>query len=550
MVIPAARQVLPTARGHKVRFIGTLVAGCFLSAFWFFLHFIVTRQHEVDSEIINYTGRLRFFTQHLGLIFVTESMAMDIPWNGTDRFLMSRDTQSALKQIDEVCNGLLGKQTGAELGIPEMLDEKVKVSLRKWVDETFAPLRRLVKQPPRSLSRGQLAEVVQKVNEATYAVDFVVDEASARSKSRVDLLLGISLARLILGFVWALCTGCAFGCLWIPYVQTYNRLQVVEQELKSLLRAAFDVVVPVQAEPPFEVLGCEQELGHFIGRPIASGSILTCANGQNEEQRLREFIERGHGGTSCQPASAASATGRCQQRADNRCQGCAEPCWWNLVPEPPPDQLPVAPMICSHWKRGQPETEQQTFKVDVLMVSSGSRQQAAFLAMRSASVDTGPLGSFGHESGLSLPMLLPEEGREELREVNSPLAAVVDGSGMLGGVRRGLPRSHSSTSAETMVGGARRGRPRSHSSTSVETATGGPPQGAMSPHSELEETPPPTLIGMPQMATTRGVGPARPSSQALRLMHDLQESLQSSLQMEEQLEAPSGSQTPPTFASL
>merc|ERR1719329_311251 len=78
--------------------------------------------------------------------------------------------------------------------------------------------------------------------------------------------------------------------IWNPYVATYIRLQIVEQQQQALLRASFDFLVTISSTEPFTVVCSDPFLDHMVGRPMMGESIRTLPNGTKEQQDLDELL--------------------------------------------------------------------------------------------------------------------------------------------------------------------------------------------------------------------------------------------------------------------
>jgi len=475
----------PIGRRHKLQFLCALCAGWLLSGGWFVVHFVLTRLQKADADVINYTGRLRYYTQHVGLHIVAGELLTD---KGGPGAWQANDTlHGTLRAIDDVCASLLGEPGAGEAGVPQIADAAVKASLRAWVAESLQPIQRVnsrIQDLRRSASatpgqiRAEVAAAVRLVNAATADVDRVVDLAGSAAGRRVQAVFVASVARAMCGFVWALVTACAFGKVWRPYVSMYNRLQEVEQQLNSLLRAAFDVVVPVSVSCPFKVLDRESTLSHMLGRPLEDSSMLACTQDAAEQTKMNALL-------------LAEASGGQAGRQRSLLQ--AQQCWWNLFPQAPLSQLPVAPMVQCCWQYGPQGSAQQPMKVEIFAVSKlchANGRRSTLLAARRIHAE-GETQTGGESAGW-------QPAGIEAAPAGAEVAIDILGAGRIGDAF--LAGRQQPASSE--------GQERSwHHSSSAETNLDALPQGAngsVSPHSELDNTPPPTLIG------SGGVGMGRP----------------------------------------
>jgi nitrate/nitrite-specific signal transduction histidine kinase len=265
---------------RKKRFLGALFAGSILSIGWFLIHFLLTVTHEKDSEIINNVGRLRFYTQQIGVLFLSKPYVTGL--------LDERDTFEGLQCTVDV---LLGEQTATQncaLNIPEMLDDDVKSSLRQWVshiDRLRDKYFRIV-----SLSKAEVRETISEVQRATDAIDAIVERASAAAQGRVEVIRWISIIRVITGLLWAVVVAVCFGGVYRPYVTSFKRLQVMERESRSILGAAFDAIVAVNPESPFKIITSSDQFDHLMGQAMVGKSVLSCAQSPAEEQKLLKLL--------------------------------------------------------------------------------------------------------------------------------------------------------------------------------------------------------------------------------------------------------------------
>merc|ERR1719329_1539133 len=78
--------------------------------------------------------------------------------------------------------------------------------------------------------------------------------------------------------------------IWNPYVATYIRLQIVEQQQQALLRASFDFLVTISSTEPFTVVCSDPFLDHMVGRPMMGESIRTLPNGTKEIRDSDELL--------------------------------------------------------------------------------------------------------------------------------------------------------------------------------------------------------------------------------------------------------------------
>jgi len=398
-----------------------------------------------------------------------------------------------LAQIETICTGLLREDvdSGSDVAMsgswrrgqatssfdypPEINDEVVKDALREWVSATFFPLRRAIAHAMNlrlganttdAQNRAELNRVLVLVNDGTISVDKIVDRASTEAKGRVHALFIASVTRAALGLVWALVTAFAFGKLWRPYIVTYNKLQVVEQQLDSLLRAAFDVVVPVSAVAPFNVIGKKSELRHFLGRDLPEPSILSSVGDPDEAEKLSAMI------------SQASGTQKSASQSSY---------WWQMLPMKPPGQTPVAPMIQTRWSYG-PEDQLRSLNLELFVVSlprEDCSHMSILLAVRKTCDD---------------PAVQRSEADALCEETSVPLEATVspaDGIGSITAFRpvhseaTRFPMSDSISSGDHIMRSI-------HGSSSADTNTDVLPLGgggAWTPQSEFDGTPPPTIIG-------------------------------------------------------
>lgn len=426
----------------------------------------MTQVHSLDSGIINFSGRLRFLTQHVGLI------ALQKMQSESEQQERSSELEETFQQIESTCMQLLGEigtiQSG---GAPEMLDEDVKESLRKWMNDGLVPLRRLVSA---GLDISDRSSVIAAVNSASDTVDSVVDSAEEASHGRVRVLLALSISRACVGVVWALVvTVCAFSDVWRSYIRTYNLLQAAEQQRTSLMRAAFDAVIKVQPAGPFHITEDSRELCHILGQPVQGKSLIDFAGQTEEQEKLREFFER----EIRRPARRTSPFS-------------LDLWWWNLAPGGPASDLPVAPMICTRLLCG--ERSDRELGMEILVVGSTScdfnaDKYAALLAVRV--VPCSPSSTPRRYPVAELPM--HEEASDHGRGIGQDMADV-NFFQLAIGPNRSVYTARSNT------------HPSSGTGETVRAM--GPPgvDGQLTPRSEQNDTPPPSILGMP----AEGIPPA------------------------------------------
>mmetsp|Transcript_28895 Transcript_28895/g.46510 ORF Transcript_28895/g.46510 Transcript_28895/m.46510 type:complete len:519 (-) Transcript_28895:64-1620(-) len=351
---------------RKKRFLSTLVFGSILSIGWFLIHFVLTVTHERDSEIINSTGRLRFHTQRIGVLTLSKAFLGGVS-----------DIEDAFDELHCIVDGLLGNQKTTQSCAPEMLDDDVKVFLQQWVAKHIGVLRETYSRIA-FLTAADLRESIVAVEEATQAVDTIVERASAASERRVSILAWISILRVITGLVWAVVVAACFGGVYKPYVTTFKRLQVIEQESRSLLGAAFDAVVAINPAPPFNVISSSDKFDHLVGQSMLGKSVLSCAEGPVEEEKLAKLL---------------SVAGQAGHRISSWFSYLETMCWWSLVPQMSIYHKPVASMISTSWWYGRGE-EQRSLKLEVLAVNRscvGSIEEdcPTLLVVRQACCDAG-----------------------------------------------------------------------------------------------------------------------------------------------------------------
>lgn len=471
--------------GPKVRFVFTMVIGWFLSGGWFLLHYQMTQIHSRDSEIINHTGRLRFYTQRVGVLLL-ERMVLSASGGEPDL----DEIEYTLQQMQSTCRQLLGEDTAGESkGPPEMLDTDVKESLREWITENLESLLELASG---SLEHQHARTVVSSVDSATLAVDKVVNAASEASNGRVEVLSILSISRACLGVLWAVMAVAAFSSAWRPYVRTHNQLQASEQQRKALLRAAFDVVISVYPATPFQIAEDSPELSHLLGQPVLGKSMLHFTSEADERDRLKEFLSRELELPTCSSEPSLP-----------------ERWWWNLTPHGPLCNLPVAPMIRSQWLAGA--GSDQVLHVEILVVGSadskiGRDHRVALLAVRGVALSPCPTPRRCPE--VPAPAEPPEEP-QATSSLNAPQLGFATRAASRGRTDSEGRRSHfTHVSSETQ---------------DTQVPPTGPVNmvGALTPRSEQEDTPPPTLLGMPTESSSSPAVPAggfqsrRPAQEAV-----------------------------------
>lgn len=341
-------------------------AGFSLSVFWMVLFFVLAYIHKDDQSIVNNIGRLRYLTQNIGLVLLSRRFLEESTPN---EFYAIPDTDS-FTAVYTITEGLLGISTNAS--IPELLDERVKVRLRTWNERMhWLDLQR---QRLNDLSVTEIRSIVGEVNNMTQSLDDIVDIAAQFAEGRVQGILSLSVIRAGVGLLWAGATAWTILKIWNPYVATYIRLQIVEKQQRALLRASFDVLVPMSTTEPFLVLESDPSLDHMVGRPMMGESIRILPNGSKELRDLDELL-------ACLGQDSLTMSMQTYLRRS-----------WLMaltVPRLQVSDLPVAHMIRSCWRVGGASADasrpKQELGVELMLVGrprSASDDGEALLAVR------------------------------------------------------------------------------------------------------------------------------------------------------------------------
>ncbi|CAE8617740.1 unnamed protein product [Polarella glacialis] len=258
-----------------------LFIGSFLSVFWVGLQYWLTNVHLQDTVIINSAGRLRAYTQNIGLVFLSEKYL-----NATGKDFNLSPAVDSFEIVGSICAGLLGSAEGG--AAPEFLDEEVKDQLREWLKrvhllESMRPLLQ-------SLSTEEMAALTLEVNSVTLAMDSVVEQASVYAQNRVQTLLVINISRAVTLVIWGLATMFIAVRLWNDYLVATAKLVVLTAQHGSLLKSSYDAVIQVSAKAPFDVLEASAQLDHLIGQSMAGQSILKYVPDSTEKQKLQDFL--------------------------------------------------------------------------------------------------------------------------------------------------------------------------------------------------------------------------------------------------------------------
>jgi hypothetical protein len=439
---------------------------------------------------------------------------------------------------------LLGEQAATQNcapDVPEMLDDDVKSALRRWV--AHIDRLRIKYSDVVSLSEAEVRETIGDVQLATRAVDAIVERASAAAQGRVEVIGWISVIRVITGLLWAVVVAICFGGVYRPYVTTFKRLQMIERESRSFLGAAFDAIVVVSPESPFNIITSSDQFDHLMGQAMVGKSVLSCAQGPVEEQKLLKLLD---------------TAGQSGQNISSWFSRLENICWWSLIPQMPVYHSPVASMINTSWWYGLDEA-QQSFKVEVLAinrsyVATPGKTCPTLLVVRRASCDMSPSSSQQEleimVSDAPIPVQLSSDHSLDERTENSPQTqnhctlaimnsdiAVSVGDDQMQHPPQTAYRSPQASQhrPQTVYGST-------HTGSTGSTATYEGPAGIMSPRSEGEDTPPPSIAAaMPRIETARGLPTNETVLQIEQAVHSL---AHHGLQIGS---SSSGSATPPMY---
>jgi len=309
--------------------------------FWFTLQFRLTQVHEVDSEIINAAGRLRLYTQNIG-VFLLATKCL----HGDGSQSQLNEATDSFSMIRLIGQGLLGEKSIED--IPELLDTSVKVLLREWLERSSTVFE--MRANLDTFTDGQMLTWIRDLHALTKAVDHIVVEATRFAQIRVQVLLLVQICRAVVALLWA------FGSMYVIhrlrqlYRTSHAALQEIDAQQRSLLNATFDAVVTVNTKPPFEVLLPSMQLDNIVGQPMTGTSILDCITFSEDKQKLEAFLRK----------SASKQS----------------PCFWcnwsSLLLPPKPQPVPVAPMLRTAFRGRQLDGSLLEREIEVAMVTTSS----------------------------------------------------------------------------------------------------------------------------------------------------------------------------------
>eukprot|EP00931_Biecheleriopsis_adriatica_P080347 TRINITY_DN5370_c0_g2_i1.p1 TRINITY_DN5370_c0_g2~~TRINITY_DN5370_c0_g2_i1.p1 ORF type:complete len:522 (-),score=76.58 TRINITY_DN5370_c0_g2_i1:162-1727(-) len=344
-------------------------AGALLSPCWFFVQFWLTSVHEIDADIINHAGMLRYHTQNIGVKFCMRNL--ETATNSPHQLDYHVDTEvNSFTKLHSIINGLQG--TRQVEGVPEALDEEVKDALRDLGGE----INRIqsLEGNVSLLEMEEMREVIFGINKATLSIDGLVRLASARAEYRVHELLMINVLRATMSVIWAMVSMVIVGKIWKHYFEAHLELSRVLKMHTALLSSMFDVVVPVSVTGDFQVLEHCKKFEHIAGRQMKAQSIFQCCWDDDAKHELQRLFDSAK---SYEPASEESS------RSSRCLEWMRERWWWKLVPAGDDEKpIHVAPMIRTSWAFGQDELRREV-PLEV-MVTPCIKQpvHTAFLAFR------------------------------------------------------------------------------------------------------------------------------------------------------------------------
>lgn len=333
--------------------------------------FVLTFVHSDDLAIVNNIGRLRYLTQNIGMALLTKRFNMS---GEIDDFYAIPELDSFIA-VYTITGSLLGSRLEAvDATIPEILDESVKDALKEWnerVHQLEAQRANL-----NSLAEGEIIALVAEVNGMTRDLDFIVNLAEESAEERVLAISSLSIARGGVGVMWASVVSWSIFKIWRPWVTTYIRLQMVEQQQGSLLRATSDILILISMVEPFEVLESDASLDRIVGRPMLGESVLGLSKGAKEQEDLEGLLASiGHEDALLEPLHSGFSWHVGQALA-------------RVLPRVDIESLPVAHKIRSCWRVGCPPSGDllsQQLDVELMLAGracSASDKGEVLLAVR------------------------------------------------------------------------------------------------------------------------------------------------------------------------
>jgi hypothetical protein len=283
-------------------------------------------------------------TQNAAVIFLAETV---VPSEDARQFHI-QETADIFDSMRSIYEAFLGERSTHD--VPEILDDSVKLLLRKWVDSATKQFASW-KAHAGNLNKTEIVALILDMNTLTRDMEVVVEEAERCSRERVHYLVLVNVCRAVLAFLWAVVTMYVVRNIWRLYKTTHATLQGVNCQLSSLLSSTFDAVVVIANESPFEVLLPSAQLDDIVGQPMLGKSILVCADDDAEKQRLMDFLG------SC--VTAHKATPQKQW-----CKWTVRLWSWLLLAADP-GPLPIAHICRATWRRFRSHDSSATIETDV-----------------------------------------------------------------------------------------------------------------------------------------------------------------------------------------
>eukprot|EP00931_Biecheleriopsis_adriatica_P080346 TRINITY_DN5370_c0_g1_i1.p1 TRINITY_DN5370_c0_g1~~TRINITY_DN5370_c0_g1_i1.p1 ORF type:complete len:521 (-),score=77.75 TRINITY_DN5370_c0_g1_i1:102-1664(-) len=344
-------------------------AGALLSPCWFLVQFWLTSVHEIDADIINHAGMLRYHTQNIGVIFCMRNLETATKYPHRRDYHVDEGVDS-FTTLHSIITGLQG--TRQVEGVPEALDDEVKDALKALGSkiDLFQSLEGNVS----SLEMEEMREVIYRINKATMSIDELVKLASARAEHRVHELLMINVLRASMSVLWALVSMVIVGKIWKHYFEAHLELNRVLKMHTALLNSMFDVVVPVSLAGDFQVLEHCKKFEHIAGKEMKAQSIFQCCGDDEAKHQLQRLFD----------SAKAYEHGNEETSRSSRClEWIRERWWWKLVPASKAEKpVHVAPMIRTSWAFGTDELRREV-PLEVMVTPCVKQPvQTVFLAFR------------------------------------------------------------------------------------------------------------------------------------------------------------------------
>eukprot|EP00930_Biecheleria_cincta_P044109 TRINITY_DN30268_c0_g2_i1.p1 TRINITY_DN30268_c0_g2~~TRINITY_DN30268_c0_g2_i1.p1 ORF type:complete len:523 (-),score=58.07 TRINITY_DN30268_c0_g2_i1:291-1826(-) len=388
-----AMASMPAIKGRRAACVLRLIfmIGGMMSPIWFGIQLWLTHIHELDAVIINYSGKLRYHMQNIGVSYCMRNLEksdVGILYN----VYSDADT---LATMESVIASFMGSRKDED--VPEALDEVVKDSLRE-LNDTLGNIKAL---GPRisSMSLPELRTIILEINAATRSIDDIVHAASEGANRRVNGLFMLNMIRALVQFLWACITLSIVGHIWAYYYTAHITLDLAQKRQMTMLNGLFDVVVLIGIGQEYQLLESDSKLDHLVGRSMQGQSILSCASDLSARVELQKLLQTA--GSSVDSVEDA-----------NKALGCVSSWvrrswWWNLVPSVSDEKLPVSPMIRTTWCQDSADGLRRSIHLEVIATPYDDNSGTVLLGLR---VIATPALDFIHSLGSVSTQLSESDG--------------------------------------------------------------------------------------------------------------------------------------------